>query len=299
MLSSDAVWNLQSFSEESINFEKAKAILISANPAIKPIIHSLEDHSLLKGSIHNFDLETNIDKLKLFNELFAEIWANDNDSLIIRAMLTIDDFCIDAGGGKLGEKYFFGNGTRWNTILTIVSENVKRILPLFLTHYNEAKGDDSSAKLQYIVDSWLAQSTAWDWRHYFIKYKEMTSTKNNLYTWKNDFELRNLGGNSLLAYHINPYVRTVGNELEDKNVVAKSYGLYAEESPLRLGNRVELYCKENGWLIILPEKFNLSNEIISEFNIFEIERDKQYLLTESKNKDRIETAIEFCNRILS
>lgn len=298
LLNSDSQMKLQSFSSESLNFEKGKANLIKKNPDTKAIIQELEDHELLKGCVHNFDLENNIDNLQLFNKMFNEIWNTKDDSLIIRAMLTINDFSIDAGNSKLGEKFFFGNTNRWNTILTIVDDRIKEILPKFLSLYNNAKGKNPTLKLQSLIDDWLNKNDGRNWEYYFIKYPEITSSTNNLYTWKNDFEVRNLiYGNTLLSYHNNPYIRTVEKEITKQNIKVKSLGQYADESPMTFENGLQLHCKEKGWQIILPVDYSFPKNFISQFNLEEVTKNKEYLLTETKAKDRVEIAIEFCEKI--
>jgi len=298
LLSSDSQMKLQSFSTESLNFEKAKANLIKKNPDVKAIIQELEDNELLKGCVHNFDLENNIDNLQLFNKMFNEIWNTKDDSLIIRAMLTINDFSIDAGNSKLGEKFFFGNANRWNTILTIVDDKIKEILPKFLSLYYNAKGKNPTLKLQSLIDDWLNKNDGRNWKYYFIKYPEITSSTNNLYTWKNDFEVRNLiYGNTLLSYHNNPYIRTVEKEITKQNIKVNSWGQYADESPMRFENGLQLHCKEKGWRILLPEDYSFPKKLISQFNLEEVTKNKEYLLNETDTKDRVEIAIEFCKKI--
>lgn len=302
LLNSDSQMKLQSFSSDSLNFEKQKASIIKKIPTAKAIIHKLEDHELLGGSIHNFDIENQTANLSMLSDAFYEIWDTKNDSLIIRAINTVDEFCIDAGNSKLDEKYFFGNSERWHTILTITDSNADKIIkifPLFLLQYCKAKGKTSQAKLQSLINDWLNKNQATSWSYYFIKYPEITSTANNLYTWKNDFEIRNLGGNTLLSYHINPYVRSVAKIIDDDSIcnLNQCYGQYADESPLRLANGVELHCKNDGWNIILPDDFNLSKKIISEFSLQEVIKNEEYLLTETNAKDRIEIAVDFCNKV--
>jgi hypothetical protein len=302
LLNSDSQMKLQSFSSDSLNFEKQKADIIKRNPTAKAVIHKLEDHKLLEGSIHNFDLENQTANLSMLSNAFYEIWETQNDSLIIRAVNTIDEFCIDAGNSKLDEKYFFGNAERWHTILTItgsVADKIIKVFPELLCQYNKTKGKTSNAKLQSLINDWLNKKQVQDWRYYFIKYPEITSTTNNLYTWKNDFELRNLSGNTLLSYHINPYVRTVAKIIDNDSIceLNKCYGQYADESPLRLASGIGLHCKTDGWSIILPDDFKLSKKIISQFSLKEVIKNKEYLLTETITQDRIEIAVDFCNKI--
>ncbi|MBI4647544.1 MAG: hypothetical protein HY738_13380 [Bacteroidia bacterium] len=288
-------------------FEKIKAQLIIENSLNKASIHELEDNSRLKGLIHNFDIEKNITHLSLFNKTIEEIWSENSDSEIISALLSIDDFSKHIGYSALGSRYFFGNKNKWHTILTDTSEEsvkLKTILPTFLLAYSKSEELTSKLKLQSLQKEYLVNNSKKDWRYYFIKYPEMTSTNNNLFTWKDDvfdFEIRNLGGNSLLAYHINPYVRTVAKLINNENICAihNCYSQYANESPLILKNEVELHCKEDGWQIIIPDFLKLPSELINHFNLESIEEGKKYCLKENDNQDRIEIAVEFSIKLFS
>jgi len=287
--------------EDSLQHEVDKAKLIESHPDSKLLIHKLEDHLLLKGAINNFDIEQNVNKLHSLIKVFKEVWDKNSDSSIIRAMLTIDDFAINIGWSSRGDRYYFGNGNRWNTILTnheSGSERIKEILPKFLKSYIEC-----SADLKVVIDNWLNGNPEKDWRYYFIKYPEMTSTENNLYARGKDcdFEIRYLTKTRLNGWHINPYVRTVAKKINDINIcnVNLCYSNTSYPSPLRLKNDVNLYCKEEGWVVEVPEDYELSNELIFDFNLETIPNIAGYLLTEKDNLDRIEVAVEFSKKIAS
>jgi hypothetical protein len=92
---------LNGFSKDSINFEKDKAKLIISNPQIKNIVFEIEDYPLFTGSIHNLDIQNNVQNLEKYYLALKDIWSNPNDSLITRAMLTIEDYSVSTGGSKL------------------------------------------------------------------------------------------------------------------------------------------------------------------------------------------------------
>lgn len=287
--------------KESLEEEREKAKLIIANPSSKISIHSLEDHNILKGSIFNLDIQNNYKELPEFVFSLKDIWSVDNESLIVRSMLTIDDYAMNIGYCALGKRYFFGDKNNWYTILTNLGENadqIKRILPIFLKKFNTAIGDTPVSKLNSIIDEYLASGIKKDWRYYFIKYPQMTS-ENNLYAWVNDFELRSLNRNTLLGYHINPYVRTLANIIDDKAIcfINYCYSQYDIKSPLKLTNNVMLHSIEDGWRIELPENLTLSEESKSFFNLECISDSNNYLLKEDGTSDRIEIALAFVKEL--
>jgi hypothetical protein len=295
--------SLLGFNRDEFEFIKAKKI--NDDISVKPLIHELEDNLLIKGLIHNFDIENNALHFSDYNIFINEIWPINTDSDIIRALLSIGDISKYIGTSALGYRYFFGNKNKWNTILTNTGEDqdkIKSVLPAFFSAYSNAKGSNSKKKLECIFNSYFNNDVKMDWRYYFIKYPEMISTNNNLYTWKDDefdFEIRNLGGNSLLAYHINPYVRTVAKLIDDEDIciLSQCYSQYAIESPLVLVNGVCLYCEEEGWRITLPEDFKIPKKIFSVFSINIIDNSDDYRLIESDGQDRIEVAVDFVKKI--
>ncbi len=287
---------------DSLKSEIEKAKLIIADPLIKTKIHELEDHSYFKGSLHNLNLEVNKDHISGFVTSIYQIWPNLNNTLTVQAMLTMGDYSINIGHSALGERYFFGNDHKWHTILTITGSNadkINRVLPLFLKKYESILGDNPESKLHNMVKDYLNLNPLKDWRYYFIKYPQMLSS-NNLYAWVNDYELRSLNKNSLLGYHTNPYIRSVGALINNKAIIDldKCYSQYDEKCPLILSNNMGLYAIEDGWRIKLPEGYLLKNEMISNFKLQVITEGKDYLLKHDFASDRIETAIEFVNTML-
>lgn len=292
------ITNNTRITEDSLQHEVDKAKIIESHPDSKLLIHRLEDHHLLKGAINNLNIEQNVNKLYSFINAFQEVWDKNSDSLIIRTMLTIDDFAIYIGWSSLGDRYYFGNDNRWNIILTkdSDSENIKEILPRFLESCIEC-----SADLKLVVNNWLNSNPQKDWRYYFIKYSEMTSTGNNLYVRGKDcdFEIRNLTKTRLNGWHINPYVRTVAQRINNERIcnVDKCFSNTTYESPVKYENNVKLFCEEKGWRVVLPEGYHLTQELISLFNLESIPESLDYLLKENDNKDRIEVAVEFSEKI--
>lgn len=108
--------------------------------------------------------------------------------------------------------------------------------------------------------------------------------------------MRKLNGNSLLAYHINPYVRTVALKIADKTIcnVNECYGIYSDLSPLKLRNNITLESLKDGWKVKFPEDYVSRNRKQEFNNLIAIANSKnEYWLKETDDKDRIEIAVEF------
>jgi hypothetical protein len=295
-------FNMPGFSKDSVDSEIKKAILIENNMAIKEKIHKLEDNPLFKGCIDNVleIIEENPD-IDL-NSIITDIWSN-NSSIIIKALLSIGDYSVIIGYSQLGARKYFGGDGEWNIILTRTtneSQKIKKILKQFIKRYMNIQGSTSKEKLKNMIIDYLNHAKR-DWRYYFIKYGGFVDNKKNLYAWLNEYELRKLNGNSLLAYHINPYVRTVALKIADKSVcdVNECYGIYSDLSPLRLKNNITLECLKDGWKVKFPENYVSKNGNQEFKNLNLIANSKnEYWLKETVDKDRIEVAVDFVKALI-
>lgn len=298
---------LQGFSKDSFDFEKNKKELLDTHPSIKAVINELEDNKLLQGSIHNIDLFSNPSNAQEYSNTFKEIWTIEDNSLIVRALLTIDDYSIRIGWNDLGSRWYFGKGENWHTILTNANKEfqgtIKETLKKFFEIYINLDLKDPIQKLNKIIVDWLEMKSERDWVYYFVKYPEIISESNSLFTWKYfedakaNFEIRSLSGDTLRAWHINPYVNMVYkySNLKDKINYHDCHSKTSVASPLVL-EMCELWCMEDGWHIYTYDDYNIKDEIKNNFNLIkklDNENIEYFLLQDTDNKDRIEIAIEF------
>jgi hypothetical protein len=270
-------------------------ILLGDNIDVKALF-KLEEFKSFGGLIHQLKPQKNKDKLMQFSQAVREIWNKKNkDSLIIGAMIASGFNGFHTKDCKLGKMQFFGRKDNWNTILTSDKEDISKTIILLLDNYISSTHSSSTAKLQSIIDSYLNNLTEKNWQYYFLKYPQILS-KSNYFARNNDFEIRLLGSlrsNPLLAYHINPYVLVTSNLLDDTICEeGHCYTQYSDTSGLALKNGIILYCEQEGWVIELPENYQLDNAMKQRFNI-----NDELLLIESENRNRIEIAVDFCKAI--
>ena len=304
------------FTKENVANEKTKASLIVQKPKLKASIHKLEEHTQLQGNIANFKLNTNNIEDKI--DAFLAIWNFDvEDSLIIRAFLTIDDYSVMTHSySSLDEIWFFGCKDNWNRILTTTdkSERIKvsDTLDKFLIEFNTAKGTRTSERLQFLIDNYKPIEK--DWRYYFVKYKAITDGKYykvlsdkpdviklNIYTWKDSagFDINHLGnsGNQPLhSYHLNPYLIALKHMFTENNKVKLFWGRFTDLSFIIVEDKIIIRCKSNGWQIAPKENYVIDKKIITNFKLNL--QGNEFWLTESVNKDRIEIAVDLINDIL-
>jgi len=267
---------------DAIELEKEKAKLIVEDTNFKEIIFEFEDLEVTKGDIKNF-LNNNIDKFKTYLNKIKELFNNE-DSLIIRAMLTIDNYSIFIGWTDLDdwkEKYYFGRSGYWDIIVQAKSNDkfdYKKFWQNFLDKYNEVG-------LEKMIANYLDKSIDFtDWRYYFIKYKEFSekysdeyiSNDKNIFTFYEKDDIwcvqEKLNNTNVIGYHINPFIYTV-NELLEKKFAFSIQG----------DNLSYLEIEDNS--------------ITFKDNKWEIEEDSFELIND-KNLDKIEIMITSIERYL-
>lgn len=299
---------LKGFTKEAFDAEKSKIISILKNNKEEDNIIKLEEHYYLEGIIDNFDIES-IDIGK-YVAAFYEIWElkETNNSLLVRALLTHGDFSVITHDySSLGIIRYFGSKEYWNRILSttdkIEQTAIKSIINSFLVEYVNLPEKTISDKLNRMIKNFKPIEK--DWIYYFVKYNEITSTYSerfNLFTWQdsNGFNINSLGNSGkqpLASYHLNPYLITVKQRLIQEKKLEIYFGRYTDElSFLRLPKSMDIYCFEDGYDIYNLEKHSKSELLIKKFNL--IKKGDHYVLKETKTKDKIEIAIDFCQEAL-
>jgi len=230
-------------------------------------------------------------------EYVREIWSCE-DNLIVASLIT----CNFGGFNTKKEFWFWGEKNNWKTILTGEDNNgdnySEQIIGL-LEKYGEKKNADSTLEtkkiLEMIISEFLGSCTDKDWRYYFCKYRDQFLSGSNYYSWNNDYECEILGSTGrspLLAYHINPYVKTVSNLLDNAVCEEKDcYIQYSEDSFLRLKNGFHLYSKQDGWLI--PDGQTISKDLRQKYGI-----NAQNIFKETGVEDRVDVCVAFCNDLI-
>lgn len=287
-------WQHKEFQQE---IEKAK--LISKDANFKSLIFELEDYKYLKGDIHNF-LDDDINKVKLYSENLKEIFNSQNDSSIIRAMLSSGDSRFSKGGTrKVEARYFFGKNEFWEIFLTDTNPEKKLFFKQFVENY-VVNGKDFNTIINSFVNNY--QDMEKDWKYYFVKYEnilqedEGLSKDSNFFAWFNDFNIEKMGGLHLGAFHINPYIRTVS--LKTTSTYAKTVK-GEDESYLAIENDIDSIKSLNkNWTIKFSDKIDetIKQELIATFSL--VADESNYVLNVN-DSDRIELAVDFIKHLES
>jgi len=293
------------FTAQNISNEKSKATLVMERPELRERVHQLEEHLDLQGNLSAFKLDS--DDIDAKFEAFLNVWNDEiNHSLIIRALLSIGDYSVMTHEySSLGEIYFFGCEGSWNRIVATGDRDeriqVAGVLNKFLTALSQALGDNTSEKLEFLIDSFESEEK--DWLYYFVKYRGFTDNPHrteNVFSWKEEgFNINSLGNSGkqpLHSYHLNPYLTTIRSMLPSNSGVTHYYGRFTDVSYLDVHNKLQMRSTLSGFRIYCLNDFVLQNEIIEKYNM--TGNVNTYSLTETVSKDRIEIALDFINDVL-
>ncbi|MBF4473305.1 DUF262 domain-containing protein [Flavobacterium sp. HJJ] len=299
---------LKGFTKEAIDAEKNKIASILKNNQEEESIIKLEEHYYLEGITDNFDIEA-VD-IEKYVTAFYEIWElkETNNSLLVRALLTHGDFSVLTHDySSLGQIWYFGAKDYWNRILATTDKEeqkkIKTVISSFLEEYINLPEKTVSDKLNKMIKNF--KHIEKDWQYYFIKYNEITSIyydKFNLFSWTDaiGFNINSLGNSGkqpLASYHLNPYLITIKQRLIHEKKLELFSGRYTDDlSCLRIPKNIDIYCFEDGYDIYNLDKHSKSELLIKKFNLKKI--GDHYVLKETKTKDKIEIAIDFCQEAL-
>lgn len=303
---------LNSTQKTLIQDEKRKAQLIHEYPKIRKVIFELEDDSRIKGAIHNFMPENNLNEIsenlekrkQAFNETWSNSWSN-----IVRGFLAVTDYRIYVGGSSnLGGLWSLGNNADWLPILTQYrGDNHNDFLINFLDKYGNS--------IEGIIDEYLQTTPEKNWRYYFVKYQQMSCAKGywNAFAWQDGdgFKIQDFEGRYATKSHINPYARTVIAILKERHKEtinkcvdeSKTAAAGIQENPLWLKDGIKLFCEKSCWKLEIDNKESAYKDMslidcwcITMLPNVYVEDDK-VLLKPTKDKDMIEIAVEFISEL--
>ena len=158
-------------SKRQIEEETKKAEFLLINPDLLEVINKLEDHTLLRGSIAIFNLDTTLTTYaNIFNNIFKQGCNYLNISM---AMLNLGDYSQEYGKlRRFGNK----NNSTWRQLFTPNDyrkgfNRTKTVLNQYLNLFEQ----NNELTDQAIIDAFLHQFTnnpalPKNWIYYYIKY---------------------------------------------------------------------------------------------------------------------------------
>lgn len=244
------------FNAKQLAEEKEKLLWTIQNPELENGLYELEDHKLLYGQISVIGLEN----YKLFSK-FQNLFKCDYDKIGM-ALLTIDNYAVNENSWR----YQLGSiePSSYTNLFHSASKrfiNIKDTLCKLLIMTNQFS-DDFLDKLvnDYILD--CEQKSLYDWRYYYLKYKEFRPDRFGKYCWNNindkpyEFDVLwsqlNLSEN---AY--NPFLKSV----DKKGKISRS-----EFGRRIIDNNRYIISENDGYSVYSLETNSLLNKIIVKQN---------------------------------
>lgn len=208
--------SVEGFADTSWKQEQEKAQLINERPELKNLLFELEDIPLFKGAVHQLlpIFKRYPDQVVNYTKALLQL----PDTLISRAMLTIEDYAIQIGWSNLGPRYVFGGSYYRELIWT----NNNDTTVLFTNLYElliASPCQSVEEKLRYIIEN----NNEWPqthWAYYFVKYPSMLRGNRLLYAYEDEdkFAIERLTGVNLQSDHINPFYDAVIAAIDDTDI---------------------------------------------------------------------------------
>lgn len=210
--------DLRGFNQDRVLDEAEKQKYLTLHEDQLTVLHTLEDHPLLRGRVFVFDLEpsTLAQRAESFHAITSkELWPQ-----LTAALLAKGNY-----GLAIGQRgYQFGSNdqeSRWRDVLTRRGRGKSSELRTALSGLLDAVASDTmspSESLASVVTEFVAQRRSeerFDWRYYLVAYNEMREGKTGIYygehlhtagTW--NYSMCMLRTNSLTgsAYYRDPFL---------------------------------------------------------------------------------------------
>ena len=215
------------FKKDEFYHEKDKAKILFDKPFLKEKIFELEDYKYIKGDLRlflsdEFTYKNLDDRIEYLSNNLKLIFDGE-DSLIIRSLLSIEDYSIWIGSVYQGGKYFFGQKGKWEILLTH-NQKTKENFPEILSSFFENFEQHSTLKKMIENSMQKYNTTNKDWIYYFQKYIVITQKNTNLsntFGWfnydKNDFIEKLENEKRITDWHLNIFLLALLKELKLEN----------------------------------------------------------------------------------
>ncbi|WP_072215225.1 DUF262 domain-containing protein [Campylobacter coli] len=298
-------------SKDSLDQEVYKAKYIQNDNNLKCTIQQLEDYKYICGDLSFFLFEDK-ELLKFASDNITKIFTSKTH-LIIRSLLTIEDYAKYIGFAGSGSKYYFGVDNKWEILLTKNNQNDMEdytdylgLFYQFFKKYKSIKDEfldyDSNEILEQLILDYLNNKgniNYTSWVYYFIKhgdkiFNNTEKKEKNYFVWydEENFNIDKMYGETMGSKYVNTYVKIL-SEISNIHLIEDEQ----RSEYIKITDKIEITsCNKNGWLLKLNDKFIVEN-INSDFVLEKEDEDGVYILKHNKSQDVIEMAQELINTI--
>nr|WP_201473506.1 DUF262 domain-containing protein [Campylobacter jejuni] len=298
-------------SKDSLDQEVYKAKYIQNDNNLKCTIQQLEDYKYICGDLSFFLFEDK-ELLKFASDNITKIFTSKTH-LIIRSLLTIEDYAKYIGFAGSGSKYYFGVDNKWEILLTKNNQNDMEdytdylgLFYQFFKKYKSIKDEfldyDSNEILEQLILDYLYNKgniNYTSWVYYFIKhgdkiFNNTEKREKNYFVWydEENFNIDKMYGETMGSKYVNTYVKIL-SEISNIHLIEDEQ----RSEYIKITDKIEITsCNKNGWLLKLNDKFIVEN-INSDFVLEKEDEDGVYILKHNKSQDVIEMAQELINTV--
>lgn len=291
------------FTRRQITEESTKQTLLDENPNLKQIIYKLEDHSLLRGTIGIFSIDNTIDE---FGQIFLNIFhPGCNYFEISRAMLTFDFY---PQNNKKSYRFGNRNNSVWREVLTQSEsregfDRVKNVLRNYLSFKRE---NQDIADIDIVNNYLESPTTQKSFSYYYIKYNSFIlwgeHQTEGYYWWENfierPYECIMLFRTNFRGRSWSPFLLEINTRIEECSIEH-----YSSSLQFTKGRLILLIKHSNkGFVFSCSSDDHYSTTFLNRLKV-DGELDEEGCLNIEQNEngidntDRIETCIEFLNKI--
>jgi hypothetical protein len=209
------------YSDKNFSHEKVKAELLKDSFGLQEKLFKLEDYKYIKGDLRlffddEFKFKLLKERIEFISDNIAKIF-DENDDLIVRALLSIDDYSLWIGSVNGGSKWFFGQNKKWEIFLT---DNLKshENIALYANFFDEYSKEVSLKKMrENKLNEYNGNKK--NWVYYFLKYSIISKSENNFFNvfgWgKEHSEIEKHEKETRITnWHVNIYLLALLNELD-------------------------------------------------------------------------------------
>ena len=260
---------LATFNQVQVANEKAKAAMLDAAPALQADLHALEDHDLLRGGLAamSFDAEQFSTRARTFLQLFDKSASAGQHpwKTLTGALLAQGDYARSELRGSGHRAADFGaprNDEPWRHLFR--GRKQEKIHPLLVPLTAVLDAIARGETPEGIIAKYLnADTTAKDWRYYFVKYDDMRVGASGRYTIsaRGGYQACMLDKERLTSYYYDPYLYAMVREsgigtdrIENARWPCCFTGYETDPRKLVLTNsRVQIRCVDEGLEIGAPD----------------------------------------------
>lgn len=258
---SNTLQGVTKFNQAQVANENEKATLLAHHPALQTGLYRLEDHTLLRGCLTVFDLDSSLSpsiflqRADAFHALFdnPRCWPE-----LTGALLAIDDYSRQADRWTGYLFCLFGvseSETPWRDLFKGRKE--PRLVKALMKLLDQVAGSKNNLNtLNTIQDRFLQQCGAdskMDWRYYFVKYSAMREGASGYYAIsKSGYGVCMLNKTVMRSYYQDPYLLAILRESDVGGTVVEPWFFGYETQPREMALKssgLKIQCVDQGWQI--------------------------------------------------